>query len=57
LCHLPRRAAVRQGEGQHWTALERLRLTNRNSIMFDEQGLIGIGIDPPFAIQPDQETM
>ena len=36
--------------GQQWTTLERLRLTNRNSIRFEEPGLISIGIDPPFAI-------
>jgi hypothetical protein len=36
--------------GQHWTTLERLRLNNRNSIKFKEPGLIGIGIDPHFAI-------
>jgi len=36
--------------GQQWTTLERLRLTNRNSIKFEEPGLIGIGIDPHFAI-------
>jgi glyoxylase-like metal-dependent hydrolase (beta-lactamase superfamily II) len=36
--------------GQNWTTLDRLRLTNRNSIKFKEPGLIGIGIDPPFAI-------
>ena len=36
--------------GQQWTTLERLRLTNRNSIRFEEPGLIGIGIDPHFAI-------
>ena len=36
--------------GQQWTTLERLRLTNRNSIKAKEPGLIGIGIDPPFAI-------
>jgi glyoxylase-like metal-dependent hydrolase (beta-lactamase superfamily II) len=36
--------------GQQWTTLERLRLTNRNSIRFEEAGLIGIGIDPLFAI-------
>jgi hypothetical protein len=36
--------------GQHWTTLDRLRLTNRNSIKFKEPGLIGIGIDPQFAI-------
>src|SRR5256714_9836588 len=27
-----------------------MRLTNRNSIRFEEPGLIGIGIDPHFAI-------
>jgi glyoxylase-like metal-dependent hydrolase (beta-lactamase superfamily II) len=36
--------------GQQWTTLERLRLTHRNSIKFEEPGLIGVGIDPPFAI-------
>src|SRR6202790_1082265 len=36
--------------GQQWTTLEKLRLTNRNSVKFKEPGLIGIGIDPPFAI-------
>ena len=36
--------------GQQWTTLERLRLTNRNSIKCEEPGLIGFGIDPPFAI-------
>jgi hypothetical protein len=36
--------------GQQWTTLERLRLTSRNSIKFKERGLIGIGIDPHFAI-------
>lgn len=36
--------------GQQWTTLEKLRLTNRNSIKFKEPGLIGIGIDPHFAI-------
>jgi hypothetical protein len=36
--------------GQNWTTLERLRLTNRNSIQFQEAGLIGVGIDPHFAI-------
>jgi glyoxylase-like metal-dependent hydrolase (beta-lactamase superfamily II) len=36
--------------GQQWTTLERLRLTNRNSVKFQEAGLLGIGIDPPFAI-------
>jgi glyoxylase-like metal-dependent hydrolase (beta-lactamase superfamily II) len=36
--------------GQQWTTLDKLRLTNRNSIRFEESGLIGIGIDPHFAI-------
>ena len=36
--------------GQQWTTLDRLRLTNRNSIKFEEPGLIGIGIEPHFAI-------
>src|SRR5262245_33345172 len=36
--------------GQQWTTLEKLRLTNRNSIKLEEPGLIGIGIEPPFAI-------
>jgi glyoxylase-like metal-dependent hydrolase (beta-lactamase superfamily II) len=36
--------------GQQWTTLDRMRLTNRNSIKFKEPGLIGIGIEPHFAI-------
>jgi hypothetical protein len=36
--------------GQQWTTLDKLRLTNRNSIKFKEPGLIGTGIDPHFAI-------
>jgi hypothetical protein len=36
--------------GQTWTTLDKLRLTNRNSIRFEEPGLIGIGIEPHFAI-------
>jgi hypothetical protein len=36
--------------GQQWTTLDKLRLTNRNSLKFEEPGLIGVGIDPPFAI-------
>ena len=36
--------------GQNWTTLERLRLTNRNSIKFKEPGLFGIGTEPHFAI-------
>src|SRR5205809_6542662 len=36
--------------GQQWTTLDKLRLTNRNSIRLEEPGLIGLGIDPHFAI-------
>jgi len=36
--------------GQQWTTLHSLRLTNRNSIKFEEPGLIGIGVEPEFAI-------
>jgi glyoxylase-like metal-dependent hydrolase (beta-lactamase superfamily II) len=36
--------------GQQWTTLEKLRLTNRNSIRFEERGLTGIGVEPHFAI-------
>src|ERR1700682_5708733 len=36
--------------GQNWTTPEKLRLTNKNSGKFKEPGLIGIGIDPYFAI-------
>src|SRR5262244_2900677 len=36
--------------GQNWTTLERLRLTHRNSVKFKEPGLIGVGIEPHFAI-------
>jgi glyoxylase-like metal-dependent hydrolase (beta-lactamase superfamily II) len=36
--------------GQQWTTLDKLRLMNRNSLRAKEPGLIGIGIDPPFAI-------
>jgi glyoxylase-like metal-dependent hydrolase (beta-lactamase superfamily II) len=36
--------------GQQWTTRERLRTTHRNSVRFEEPGLIGVGIDPPFAI-------
>jgi glyoxylase-like metal-dependent hydrolase (beta-lactamase superfamily II) len=36
--------------GQQWTTLDRLRLTNRNSLKFKEPGLIGVGIEPHFAI-------
>jgi glyoxylase-like metal-dependent hydrolase (beta-lactamase superfamily II) len=36
--------------GQQWTTLDRLRLTNRNSLKFEEPGLIGVGTEPYFAI-------
>lgn len=36
--------------GQQWTTLQKLQLTNRNSLKFKEPGLIGIGIEPHFAI-------
>lgn len=36
--------------GQQWTTPDKLRQTNRTSIKFKEQGLIGIGIEPQFAI-------
>lgn len=36
--------------GQQWTTLDKLRLANRNSLKFEESGLIGVGIEPHFAI-------
>ncbi|WP_029247840.1 MBL fold metallo-hydrolase [Schlesneria paludicola] len=36
--------------GQQWTTAEKLRQTNRTAIKFKEPGLIGIGIEPQFAI-------
>jgi hypothetical protein len=36
--------------GQQWTTLDKLRLTNRNSIKHKEPGLIGVGTEPHFAI-------
>ena len=36
--------------GQQWTTLDKLRLTHRNSIKFEEAGLLGIGVEPHFAI-------
>jgi hypothetical protein len=36
--------------GQQWTTHERLRLTHRNSLRQEEPGLIGIGLEPQFAI-------
>ena len=48
ICEEPRQFV--KATGQQWTTLERLRLTNRNSIKFKEPGLIAVGIDPHFAI-------
>ncbi|HZZ80586.1 MAG TPA: MBL fold metallo-hydrolase [Gemmataceae bacterium] len=48
ICEEPRQYVKKTG--QQWTTLDRLRLTNRNSIKFKEPGLIGIGIEPQFAI-------
>lgn len=36
--------------GQQWTTHDKLRMTNRNSIRFEEANLIGIGVEPQFAI-------
>ena len=36
--------------GQQWTDLDRLRLTHRNSLKFKEPGLIGVGVEPHFAV-------
>lgn len=36
--------------GQQWTTHEQLRLSNRNSVRFEQPGLIGIGVEPHFAI-------
>jgi hypothetical protein len=48
ICEEPRQYVKKTG--QHWTTLDKLCLTNRNSIKFKEPGLIGIGIEPHFAI-------
>lgn len=36
--------------GQQWTTHDQLRVTHRNSIRFEEPGLIGIGVEPTLAI-------
>jgi hypothetical protein len=36
--------------GQQWTTHDKLRVTNRNSIRFEEPNLIGLGVEPSFAI-------
>jgi hypothetical protein len=48
ICEEPRQYVKKTG--QNWTTLESLRLTHRNSIKFEEAGLIGVGIDPYFGI-------
>jgi hypothetical protein len=48
ICEEPRQYVKKTG--QQWTTLDKLRLTHRNSIKFKEPALIGIGIDPQFAI-------
>jgi glyoxylase-like metal-dependent hydrolase (beta-lactamase superfamily II) len=48
ICDEPRQYV--KATGQQWTTHEQLRLSHRNSIKSEEAGLIGIGIDPPFAI-------
>jgi glyoxylase-like metal-dependent hydrolase (beta-lactamase superfamily II) len=37
-------------EGQQWTTLDELRAEHRADVREVEEGLIGIGMDPPFAI-------
>lgn len=36
--------------GQQWATLEKLRVTHRNSLRYEEPGLIGIGMEPQFGI-------
>jgi len=48
ICEEPRQYVKKTG--QQWTTLDKLRLTNRNSIKFKEPGLIGVGIEPHSAI-------
>ena len=36
--------------GQQWTTLDRLRLTHKTSVRCEGPGLIGLGIEPHFAI-------
>ena len=36
--------------GQQWTTHDALRLTHRNSVRFEEPGLVGVGVDPQLAI-------
>ena len=55
--HLPERCLICEDErqyvkpsGQSWTTLAALRKSHRNSLRFEEPGLIGIGTDPHFGI-------
>jgi hypothetical protein len=48
ICEEPRQYVKKTG--QQWTTLDKLRLTFRNSIKYKEPGLMGIGIEPHFAI-------
>ena len=48
ICEEPRQYVKKTG--QQWTTPDKLRLTNRNTIKHKEPGLIGIGIEPHFAI-------
>lgn len=48
ICEEPRQYV--KATGQQWTTLDRLHLTNRNSIKFKEPGVLGIGIEPHFGI-------
>jgi hypothetical protein len=48
ICEEPRQYV--KVTGQQWTTFDRLRLTNRNAIRLEEPGLIGIGVEPHFAI-------
>jgi hypothetical protein len=48
ICEEPRQYVKKTG--QQWTTFDKLRLTHRNSIKCKEPGLIGIGIEPHFAI-------
>jgi glyoxylase-like metal-dependent hydrolase (beta-lactamase superfamily II) len=48
ICAEPRQYV--KATGQQWTTMDRLRLTQRNAIRFEEPGLIGIGVEPHFGI-------
>jgi hypothetical protein len=48
ICEEPRQYV--KVTGQQWTTLDRLRLTQRLAIRLEEPGLIGIGMEPLFAI-------